>query len=188
MRCYRRWVPDTGAFTAPPRRHAARAAGPRPLPIDERVFPPRPPDAPRIPLQDSSPLPSPSGARPASGWPGSTRAWARAWSAGWNGTTGRRRPGTQGTRRVRRKSVVLAAVLGFVFGPVGMLYASAKAAVAALITGTAVFVLTLAITLEVTDLGNAFLLAVLQLLMVGPVCALWAAVAASLRNRTLPPA
>ena len=84
--------------------------------------------------------------------------------------------------------MVLAAVLGFLFGPVGMLYASVKAALAAVITGTAVFVLTLAITLGSTDVGTAVLLAVLQLLMVGPVCAGWAAVAASLRNRALPPA
>ena len=81
----------------------------------------------------------------------------------------------------------LAGVLGFFFGPIGMLYAGVKAALAALVAGSAVFVLTLAIALGATNAADAFLLAVLEVLMVGPVCSAWAACAVAWRNRNLPP-
>lgn len=68
---------------------------------------------------------------------------------------------------VETKSVALAAVLGFMFGPVGMLYSTVAGAVVMFLVASFVGFVTLGY----------------GLFLVWPACAVWAAVAASGRNK-----
>jgi hypothetical protein len=170
-------APNGGAFTAPPRTRVW-VEQPQSLPLEERVFPPRAPDAPVvISVQDG-----PTGGRAGAGW---ARAWASGWpparlpTASWPARLPRRRRGP------RRKNVLLAATLGLVLGPLGLAYAGLRHVLAAVVTGTVVFTSTVTLTLVVADAGAALLAAAVQALLVGPTCAVWGGVAATWHNTAL---
>lgn len=138
---------------------------PQPLPLHERVYPPRPLDAWAPPLHDDLPAPA---------------TWSRQ-RAGLSWPSRRRGP--------RRKNVVLAGALGLLFGPIGMLYASVAAAIAAVLVGCVVFTLTLVLGMALSgDVGSTLVVLFLQALLAGPVCGAWAAAAAAWRNRQRSPA
>jgi hypothetical protein len=158
---------DSGAFIAAPAAMRGRV-DPQPLPLEERVFPPRRLDVGAPSVQDSVPTARAGCAR---------GRWARPV-----------RPWSSRRRSPRRKNVVLAGALGLFLGPIGMLYASVQAAIAAVLVGSVVFTLTLVLGLAVAaDVGGTLILLFVQALLAGPVCGAWAAAAAAWRNtRRLP--
>lgn len=192
---------DDGSFIVFPKGHAAQARaeqalGPTPLPLAERVYPPRPPDAPPAArLQDFVPRANPHVDPAARRWPTTHPAftWSPLNRPSLNRPSLNRPPLNRppfgrhyGRRPARRKNVVLAGALGLFFGPLGMLYASIKAAAAAVLVGSVTFTLILIGGLAFADsVGTTLVLVFLQAMLAGPVCGTWAAIAAAWRNRRL---
>ncbi len=147
---------------------------PQPLPVEERVWPPRAPEVPSAVVQDSLPV-----AAPPPVWQSVRQAWrdrslVAAPVPAWTPVV---------RRQVRRKNVALAALLGLLLGPIGLFYVGWRHVVAALVAGGVVVTGTLAAALASGDPEEGLVAVVVQFLLVPPVSAGWGAVAAWWRNR-----